>query len=159
MCIRDRCGCYHLKWYLDGKLIAIAVVDILPECLSSVYYFYDPDYKFLNLGILSSLKEIEYIQELKKVFPQFKYYYLGFYIQNCQKMVYKGDYELSELLCPETCTWVPLTKEIRDQIDRWAVNKQIRLSKPEVKKISDIDTSNIENVMMWVIQNLSLIHI
>ena len=69
-----------MKWYLEGKLIAIGVVDILPEALSSVYFFYDPDYKNLRLGTISSLKEIEYIQEMQKFFPQFKYYYLGFYI-------------------------------------------------------------------------------
>jgi arginine-tRNA-protein transferase len=40
---------------LDGKLIAVGVVDILPKCLSSVYLFYDPDYAFLSLGIYSGL--------------------------------------------------------------------------------------------------------
>mgnify|MGYP000849539559 CR=1 FL=1 len=30
------------------------------------------------------------IDDLNKAFPDFKYYYMGFYIQNCQKMNYKG---------------------------------------------------------------------
>ena len=35
------CGCYHMKYYLKGKLIAVGVVDILQNCLSSVYFFYE----------------------------------------------------------------------------------------------------------------------
>lgn len=31
-----------MKYYLDKKLIAIGVVDILPTGLSSVYFFYEP---------------------------------------------------------------------------------------------------------------------
>ena len=38
-------GCFHFKYYLDDQLIAVTVADILPECLSLVYNFFDPDYK------------------------------------------------------------------------------------------------------------------
>jgi len=110
-------GCYHQKYYLEGKLVAVGVIDVLPECISSVYFFYDPDYKDVSFGILGSLKEIEYIKEMKKYFPNLKYYYLGYYLQNSKKMVYKGDYEPAELLCPITCTWVTLDENIRKQID------------------------------------------
>jgi arginyl-tRNA--protein-N-Asp/Glu arginylyltransferase len=30
--------------------LQVGVVDILPSCLSSVYCFYDPDYRGLSLG-------------------------------------------------------------------------------------------------------------
>jgi len=121
------CGCYHMKYYYKGKLIAVGVVDILPTCMSSVYFFYDPDpvYKKLGLGIVSSLKEIEWIQKKQQKFENFKFYYLGFYIQNCQKMVYKGDYEPSELLCPITCRWVTLDENIRKLIDKNETSSQI----------------------------------
>lgn len=33
-------------------------------------------------------------------------------------MSYKGDFEPCELLCPETYTWVALTKELRSEIDK-----------------------------------------
>jgi len=36
-------GSYHQHYRIDGVLIAVGVVDILPHCLSSVYAFYDPD--------------------------------------------------------------------------------------------------------------------
>lgn len=98
-------GCYHVKYYLDGKLFAVGVVDVTENALSSVYFFYDPKYKALNIGIIGSLWEIEFIQEMNKEFPDFKYYYLGFYVHNSKKMVYKGDYEPCELLCPEKKSW------------------------------------------------------
>ena len=67
------------------------MVDIVPTGLSSVYFFYDPEYKDHRLGVFSSLIEIEYVRYLSKVFPEFKYYYMGFYIQNSEKMRYKSN--------------------------------------------------------------------
>jgi arginyl-tRNA---protein transferase len=49
-------GSFHQQYWLDDKLIAVAVIDILPTCISSVYFFYDPDYRFLSLGTYGSLR-------------------------------------------------------------------------------------------------------
>jgi arginyl-tRNA--protein-N-Asp/Glu arginylyltransferase len=35
---------------VDGKLIAFSVLDILPGCVSSVYFVWDPDYAWASLG-------------------------------------------------------------------------------------------------------------
>jgi arginine-tRNA-protein transferase len=43
-------GSFHQKYYIDDKLIALAVLDVLPSCISSVYFIYDPDYADLSLG-------------------------------------------------------------------------------------------------------------
>lgn len=43
-------GSFHDQYWLDGKLIAVAVIDILPACISSVYFFYDPAVSLLSLG-------------------------------------------------------------------------------------------------------------
>lgn len=37
-------------------MIAVGVIDLLPSCLSSVYFFYDPDYSFLSLGTYAALR-------------------------------------------------------------------------------------------------------
>lgn len=42
--------------FVADKLIAVGVLDILPRCVSSVYFFYDPDYSFLSLGVYSALR-------------------------------------------------------------------------------------------------------
>lgn len=38
---------------------------------------------------------------------------MGFYLQSTSKMVYKGEFEPSELLCPYSYTWVQLDDRIR----------------------------------------------
>jgi len=51
-------GCYHMKYYLSGKLIAVSVIDILDNGLSSTYFFYNPSLKHYRLGVVSTLIEI-----------------------------------------------------------------------------------------------------
>ena len=91
----------------DGPLIAVGVVDILPHCFSSVYAFYDPILSVsLELGKYTVLHEIEWIRRACIHRPSLHYYYLGYYIHSCIKMVYKLDYRPSDLLCPVTLKWV-----------------------------------------------------
>ncbi|XP_069755936.1 arginyl-tRNA--protein transferase 1 isoform X9 [Narcine bancroftii] len=103
-------GSFHQQYWLDGKIIAVGVIDILPRCVSSVYLYYDPDYMFLSLGVYSAIREVAFTSELQKKVPDLRYYYMGFYIHSCPKMKYKGQYSPSELLCPETYEWIPIEK-------------------------------------------------
>lgn len=97
-------GNYHQHYKVGDLLIAVGVVDILPSGLSSVYLFYDPSFshKLVALGKYAILKEIEYTQK----YLQKPYYYLGYYIESCQKMKYKAEYKPSQLLCPQYHKWV-----------------------------------------------------
>jgi len=101
-------GSFHQQYWLDGRIIAVGVIDILPYCVSSVYLYYDPDYSFLSLGVYSALREIGFTRQLHQKTSQLNYYYMGFYIHSCPKMKYKGQYRPSDLLCPETYVWVPI---------------------------------------------------
>ncbi|XP_072480577.1 arginyl-tRNA--protein transferase 1 isoform X1 [Notamacropus eugenii] len=101
-------GSFHQQYWLDGKIIAVGVIDVLPYCVSSVYLYYDPDYSFLSLGVYSALREIAFTRQLHEKTSQLSYYYMGFYIHSCPKMKYKGQYRPSDLLCPETYVWVPI---------------------------------------------------
>ncbi|CAO3669388.1 unnamed protein product [Umbelopsis ramanniana] len=104
-------GSYHQTYRLDGKLIAMAILDILPNCVSSVYFMYDPEYAFLSLGKYSALREIALTQELeKKASKELHWYYMGYYIHSCTKMRYKGQYKPSYLLDAEAATWEPIEK-------------------------------------------------
>ncbi|KAF9909074.1 Arginyl-tRNA--protein transferase 1 [Linnemannia zychae] len=105
-------GSFHQLYYLDEKLIAVSVIDILPSCLSAVYFFYDPDYSVLSLGKYSAQREIALVQTLntKAGYEDLKFYYMGFYIFTCQKMTYKGQFHPSFLLDPETYNWVEFKK-------------------------------------------------
>lgn len=93
-------GSFHQQYVVDGKLIAVGVIDILPKCLSSKYLFWDPDLASLSLGKYSALEEIRCVRENQVHCPTLQYYYLGYYIHSCSKMRYKAAYRPSELLCP-----------------------------------------------------------
>lgn len=110
-------GSFHQRYYLDDKLIAVGVIDILPECVSSVYFFYNPEYNFLSLGTYGSLREVEFTRQLAQICPELKYYYLGFYIPNCPKMRYKANLNPSYLLCSEKFTWHLLDNVLKSEID------------------------------------------
>uniref|UniRef100_A0A674MIQ4 Arginyl-tRNA--protein transferase 1 n=1 Tax=Takifugu rubripes TaxID=31033 RepID=A0A674MIQ4_TAKRU len=101
-------GSFHQQYWLDGQIVAVGVIDILPTCVSSVYLFYHPDFASLSLGSYSALREIAFTRQLQIQSSKLSYYYLGFYIHSCPKMRYKGQYRPSDLLCPETFVWVPI---------------------------------------------------
>ncbi|XP_074643511.1 arginyl-tRNA--protein transferase 1-like isoform X2 [Tubulanus polymorphus] len=119
-------GSFHQQYWLDGKLIIVGVIDILPKCISSVYLFYDPDQAFLSPGTFSALRELAFTRALNKQDPELIYYYLGFYIHSCPKMTYKGQYVPSYLLCPEVYTWHPI-EECKPLLH---INKYSRFEKP-----------------------------
>ncbi|KAJ6837375.1 putative arginyl-tRNA--protein transferase 2 [Iris pallida] len=110
-------GSFHQQYLLDGKLVAVGVVDILPRCLSSKYLFWDPDLAFLSLGKYSALQEINWVKEVEVHCHSLQYYYLGYYIHSCKKMRYKAAYRPSELLCPLRYEWVPfdIAKPLLDE--------------------------------------------
>ncbi|KAI1894534.1 hypothetical protein AGOR_G00116780 [Albula goreensis] len=103
-------GSFHQQYWLDGHIVAVGVIDILPTCVSSVYLYYHPDFAALSLGSYSALRELGFTRQLQSQSPKLCYYYLGFYIHSCPKMRYKGQYRPSDLLCPETYAWVAIER-------------------------------------------------
>ncbi|XP_064595718.1 arginyl-tRNA--protein transferase 1-like [Liolophura sinensis] len=136
--LREGYGAYHQQYILDGKIIAVGVVDILPYCVSSVYVYYDPEYHFLSLGTYTALQEIAFTRRLTQQNPDLKYYYMGYYIHSCPKMRYKGQYNPSFLLCPETFRWQPIEKCL-PKLDQ---NKYSRLEEDRDK----VDEDGVINV-------------
>ncbi|KAG6665886.1 arginyl-tRNA--protein transferase 2-like isoform X2 [Carya illinoinensis] len=114
-----RCGfgSFHQQYVIDGRLVAVGVIDILPRCLSSKYLFWDPDFASLSLGKYTALQEIGWVRENQVHCPTLQYYYLGYYIHSCSKMRYKAAYHPSELLCPLRYQWIPF-HIVRPLLDR-----------------------------------------
>jgi len=73
---------------LDSQLLAIAVIDRLPTALSAVYTFFDPDYHERSLGRFSILYTIREATHLG-----LPWVYLGYWINECEKMRYKDEYQ------------------------------------------------------------------
>lgn len=140
-------GSFHQQYYLDDKLIAVAVIDILPSCISSVYFFYDPEYSFLSLGTYSSLRELAYAQELHQELPDLQYYYMGFYIHSCPKMRYKAKLAASYLLCPEVYTWHRIDEALLKRLDE---NKYVLFNEdPSAKDVDEVTQDDLKRILMY----------
>lgn len=81
-----------IDFRLDGRLVAAAVIDRMPQGLSAVYTYYDTRLAERGLGTLGVLKQIELAQELN--LPAV---YLGYWIAESGKMAYKTMFRPYEL--------------------------------------------------------------
>ena len=73
-------------------LVAVALTDVMPDGLSMVYSFYDPDLDKRGLGNLLILDHIEQVQ-----LAGLDYVYLGYWVKDSPKMAYKGLYRPLEV--------------------------------------------------------------
>ncbi|EXJ54158.1 hypothetical protein A1O7_09495 [Cladophialophora yegresii CBS 114405] len=106
-------GSYHQCYRVDGKLVAVAVLDLLPHAVSSVYLFYDPEYQHWDLGKVSVLRETALALE-----AGYEYYYMGFYIHSCIKMRYKARFTPTYMLDPESYEWNLFDDDYRQKLDK-----------------------------------------
>uniref|UniRef100_A0ABK8FUZ9 Arginyl-tRNA--protein transferase 1 n=1 Tax=Anopheles gambiae TaxID=7165 RepID=A0ABK8FUZ9_ANOGA len=139
-------GTFHQQYWLDDRLIAVGVIDVLPNCVSSVYFFYDPEYKFLSLGTYGSLRELAYTRSLYKEYPSISNYYMGFYIHSCPKMRYKSNLQPSYLLCPEAYTWHLLDRTVVAKLD---ASKYSRLNDdPTAQDTNKATEQDVKDVLL-----------
>ena len=80
------------KFYDKKRLIAVSVADILKDGLSAVYCFYDPIDKRRSLGTYAILYQIHQTLEHEGL-----YLYLGYWVKNCRKMLYKSRFRPLEM--------------------------------------------------------------
>ncbi|KAM0682318.1 hypothetical protein MDAP_002551 [Mitosporidium daphniae] len=96
-----------LVFVIGTRLVAMSTVDVLPDYISSCYFFYDPEYANLSLGTFSILTEIELARIMRR-----SYYILGFYSPKCPKLLYKAAYAPAEIGIPQLgggkFCWQPL---------------------------------------------------
>lgn len=110
--VSQRLGSYHQCYRLDGELVAIGVLDLLPRCVSAIYFIYHQDVTPWAFGKLGALREAAFAIE-----GRYRYYYMGYYIHSCPKMRYKRDYKTQQVLDAETYDWDPLDAEYLKKLD------------------------------------------
>ncbi|MFZ5477536.1 MAG: arginyltransferase [Myxococcota bacterium] len=77
----------EVRYFLDGKLAAVSLLDIGRTSANSAYHYFDPKYAKRSLGVYSVLKEIELCRKLGM-----KWYYLGLWVRDCDALRYKSGY-------------------------------------------------------------------
>ena len=79
---------YEVLYYDENKLIAVDLIDVLEDGVSSIYFYYNPEYSHLSLGKLSLYNQIKFADKSNK-----KWIYLGYYVEDCPSLSYKAEYK------------------------------------------------------------------
>lgn len=79
---------YEVLYFLEDRLIGVDLIDILDDGISSIYFYYDPDFMHYSLGKLSLLNQILFAKRVKK-----RWIYLGYYVKECASLSYKSEYK------------------------------------------------------------------
>jgi len=105
----------EMQYRLDGVLLGVGWLDLLPGGLSSVYFAFDPEHSRRSLGTYSIMREIEETRRLGG-----HWYYLGFYVPGSPSMDYKARFFPLELQL-EQGTWTAISdaEHLRSVVDSW----------------------------------------
>lgn len=79
---------YEILYFFESILIGVDLIDILEEGISSIYFYYDPDFAKYSLGRLSLYNQILFAKKSQK-----KWIYLGYYVKDCPSLSYKSQYK------------------------------------------------------------------
>lgn len=85
-----------------NTLVAVALTDVMPDGLSMVYSFYDPDLAHRSMGTFLILDHISQVRS-----AALNYVYLGYWVKESPKMAYKALYKPLQVQ-RGTLGWCPL---------------------------------------------------
>jgi leucyl-tRNA---protein transferase len=88
-------------YFVDGRLIGVGYVDVLPRAMSAIYFFYDPSARKRSLGTYNVLRVIE--SAAGRGMP---HVYLGYFVEGYGSLAYKDRFRPNEVL-GEDGKWSP----------------------------------------------------
>lgn len=80
-------------YYLGKKLVGVGYVDRVPDGLSAIYFFHDPDERPRSLGTFNVLSVIRQAAEWKV-----PHVYLGYFVEGCRSLEYKARFRPNEAI-------------------------------------------------------------
>jgi arginine-tRNA-protein transferase len=84
------------SYFRGDRLIGVGYVDDLPDGLSAIYFYYDPDERQRSLGTWNVLNILEHARQ--RGIP---HVYLGYFVEGCRSMQYKGRFLPNQVLGPD----------------------------------------------------------
>ncbi|MDE0855349.1 MAG: arginyltransferase [Nevskia sp.] len=89
-------GCTEFwEFRREGELLALSVVDRIPQGYSAVYTFFAPELPARSLGTYAILRQVAQAQQ-----QRLPYVYLGYWVEGSEKMDYKRRFQPLEVLQP-----------------------------------------------------------
>lgn len=114
---------WELAWRdATGALVAVGIIDVVDDGISTVYFYWDPRLQDFSLGVYSALWEIDLCRRWNK-----PYYYMGFLVPGSRTMSYKSQYAGGEVWTGEAWSSVP-GRDLDDPLMLEALQGAARLS-------------------------------
>ncbi len=92
------------SYWINDQLVGVGYVDGLPEGLSAIYFFHDPDHHRRSLGTFHILNVIEAARQ-----RQLPHVYLGYYVEGCRSLEYKARFRSNEVRT--RAGWIPFISQ------------------------------------------------
>jgi arginyl-tRNA--protein-N-Asp/Glu arginylyltransferase len=89
-------------YFVGEKLIGVGYVDVVPQGLSLIYFYYDPDERDRSPGTWNVLCGLA--EAARRRLP---HVYLGYFVSGCRSLEYKARFTPNEVLDWQTGEWVP----------------------------------------------------
>ena len=83
----------EVLYIIDDILVGVDLIDVLDDGISSIYFYYNPDYGRLSLGTYSLLYQIKLAGIL-----DLPWIYLGYWVEGCKAFAYKPNFKPQEIL-------------------------------------------------------------
>jgi leucyl-tRNA---protein transferase len=98
------CPSLQSELSFHGRLIAAGFLDLGSDCLSSIYFCFDPAHSAYRPGILGALREIEHARHLG-----LRWYYLGYFVPGSPALSYKDHFRPRQYFDWEKRRWRMVT--------------------------------------------------
>ena len=84
---------FEMEFWHDEELIGVSIIDLYPEAINCVYFYFDPEHSRRSPGTYNILTLIDYAQK-----QQIDFVYLGYWINEIAAMRYKANFTPHSIL-------------------------------------------------------------